>query len=208
MKTNIMVGGVRVALPSKLPRISENTPRSKRGILYQLKYQPELIEENAVRFHEIIQQIKTQPFHIVELFGGVGINAQILEFMFNPSLHRVYPNDRWCYGNLFQLGRKFNWSTSILEPLGGAGGVVLEEISDKHGIGLLVADFPDWTVAKSRKQYAEITKAIFSKASWVLLTDSTRVPNTELDSFLKRTDYIWVAGARGKTSGYLLFKRA
>lgn len=202
MKTHILIGGARIALPAKLPRIAESTPPSKRGILYRLKYQPKLVEEDAERFYNTLCSIQPQPKSIVELFGGVGINAQILQFMFNPALHTVYPENRSCYEVLWKVGRSFNWTTSILEPLGGAGAVVLEELEGRHSLDLLVADFPNWTSAKSRKQYQQITQAIFSKAAWVILTDSSRESN------FRPWGYQEVVGRRGKNNAYLLFKKA
>lgn len=208
MKTHILVGGARIALPPKLPRIAESTPPSKRGILYRLKYQPKLVEEDAERFYYTLCSIQPQPKSIIELFGGVGINAQILQFMFNPLSHTVYPENRSCYEHLWKAGRSFNWTTSILEPLGGAGDVVLEEVKERHQLDLLVADFPNWTMARSRKEYQQITQTIFSKPAWVILTDSSRMQAPELEACVLGMGYRLVSGRRGKNNAYLLFKKA
>lgn len=206
MIQSILVSGARITLPSKLPRVAKNTLPSKRSIFWRLRYEPEEVEAEAKRFFELVSQITPHPRNIVELFGGVGINAQILQLLFNPSRHEVYPNERVFYKYIQQAGTHYNWLTSIIEPLGGANLVVLETL--RQVPDLVVADFPDWTLSKAKRQYREITEAIFSKASWVILTNSRRLEPLELESCIVGLGYRMVSQVTNKRSLYLLFRKA
>jgi hypothetical protein len=203
---SILVAGARIMLPSKLPRVAKNTLPSKRGIFWRLRYEPGETEAEARRFFELVSQIAPQPKNIVELFGGVGVNAQILQLLFNPNKHEVYSNERRCYAYILEAGRHHSWSTSIIEPLGGAQSVVIDSLFQHPD--LVVADFPDWTLSKAKRQYRTVTEAVFDKAAWVVLTDSRRLPALEMETCFLGLGYRLVAQSANKRSIYLLFRKA
>lgn len=206
MVQSIEVGGARILLPSKLPRVAKNTLPSKRSIFWRLHYEPEEIEAEAKRFFELVSQIIPHPKTIVELFGGVGVNAQILQLLFNPASHVVYCGRTNFYSRVLVASQHFNWHTSSIGAL-DEDLIVPEMLRSQH-IDLVVADFPDWTLSKAKKQYKEITEAIFSKASWVILTDSRRLPPLELESCIASLGYRMVSQVANKRSLYLLFRKA